>query len=101
MKPRKKPLSFELVLSFVKNESATVDKVHRLLKEREKVASCVAQAYTSAATYLSAHSIDNMFEVFYNCTCKQAVVDVVQCCPQLPGLVFLQQLISQQRHFPK
>lgn len=61
----------------MKNESATVDKVHRLLKEREKVASCVAQAYTSAATYLSALSIDNMFEVLYNCTCKQPVIDAV------------------------
>jgi hypothetical protein len=79
-KPRKKPISFELVLSFVKNEAATVDKVHRLLQEREKLASCTARAYTSSATYLTALSIDNMFE--------------------LPGLVFLQQLMSKQRHFP-
>lgn len=71
MKPRKKPLSFELVLSFVKNEAATVDKVHRLLQEREKLASYAAQAYTSAATYLSALSVDNMFEVLCIVWCLQ------------------------------
>ena len=48
----------------MKNEAATVDKVHHLLQEREKLASCTARAYTSAATYLTALSIDNMFEVF-------------------------------------
>ena len=59
----KRPVSFGLVLNFVKNDSATKDKVHDLLQEREKLASCVAQVYTSAATYLSAITIDNMFEV--------------------------------------
>ena len=40
-----------------------MEKVHRLLQEREKLASSVAQAYTSASTYLAALSVDYMFEV--------------------------------------
>ena len=40
-----------------------MDKVQRLLQEREKLASWAAQAYTFAANYLSAITIDNMFEV--------------------------------------
>ncbi|CAI8006132.1 Zinc finger ZZ-type and EF-hand domain-containing protein 1 [Geodia barretti] len=79
-KPRRKPASFELVLSFVKNEAITEKKVHDLLQERQELARCVAQAYTFAANYLTAISVENMFE--------------------LPGLMFLQQLVSNQRHFP-
>jgi hypothetical protein len=79
-KPRRKPASFELVLSFVKNEAITEKKVHDLLQERQELARCVAQAYTFAANYLTAISVENMFE--------------------LPALVFLQQLMSNQGHFP-
>ena len=62
-KPRRKPASFELVLSFVKNEAITEKKVHDLLQERQELARCVAQAYTFAANYLTAISVENMFEV--------------------------------------
>lgn len=67
MKPRKKPLSFDLVLSFVKNDGVTVDRVHGLLQEREHLASSVALVYSYIFTYLSALTIDNMFEVWTAC----------------------------------
>jgi len=71
MKPRKKPLSFDLVLSFVKNDGVTVDRVHGLLQEREHLASSVAQVYNYIFTFLSAISLDNMFEVGTACCLTQ------------------------------
>ena len=53
------------MLSFVKTDAISVEKVHRLLKERETLACVVAKAYTFASEYLITFSIDYMFEVQY------------------------------------
>ena len=57
--------SFELVLNFVKNDALTVDKVHSLLQQREKLAKSVASVYYFIAEYIQSIR-EQLFEV---CVC--------------------------------
>ena len=55
--------SFELVLSFVRNESLSVDRVHALLQERSRMASQVAEVYMFSAECCRSLGVEGVFEV--------------------------------------
>eukprot|EP00731_Ephydatia_muelleri_P019637 Em0012g462a len=72
--------SFELVLNFVKNDAISEEQVHFLLQQRAQFARCTDFVYSYASDYLRAIGTSAIFE--------------------LTGLIFLQYLLSEQRHFP-
>ena len=71
--------SIKMVLDFVKDERITKDLVHSLLQHRSKRAKTISHVFTFCAKFIQLF----MPHIF-----------------QLPVIVFLQQLLSQQQSFP-
>ena len=71
--------SIKMVLDFVKDERVTKDLVHSLLQHRSKRAKTISYVFTFCAEFVQLF----MPHIF-----------------QLPVIVFLQQLLSQQQGFP-
>ena len=71
--------SIKMVLDFVKDDRITKDQVHSLLQHRYKRAKTISQVFTFCADYIQLF-VPNVF--------------------QLPVIVFLQQLLSQQQSYP-
>ena len=71
--------SIKMVLDFVKDERITKDQVHSLLQHRSKRAKTISYVFTFCAEFIQLF----MPQIF-----------------QLPVIVFVQQLLSQQQSFP-
>lgn len=71
--------SIKMVLDFVKDDRITKDQVHSLLQHRYKRAKTISRVFTFCAEFVQLF-VPNIF--------------------QLPVIVFLQQLLSQQQSYP-
>ena len=71
--------SIKMVMDFVKDERITKDQVHSLLQHRSKRAKTISLVFTFCADFVQLF-VPHIF--------------------QLPVIVFLQQLLSQQQSFP-
>ncbi|KAK7112606.1 zinc finger ZZ-type and EF-hand domain-containing protein 1-like isoform X2 [Littorina saxatilis] len=73
--------SFRLVMEFVQDPAWTTDRVHQMLQDRSKFASCLYEVYTFCEKFISITSKEDMF--------------------QIPVVLFLQSMLSYQDRFAK
>ena len=98
--------SFEMVLSFVRSSTLTVERVQSLIQQRSQTARDMTVVCTLATDLLKTMFSDGIIEVQLNtssrghCTFLRCIVVTVLFSLQIPLLTFLQHLLLRQRCFP-